>query len=162
MLIVVLCMFLLACNNNGKIDKHAKVDSTIDLKPPLPPGYREHQEQAFCDSLKARTYATLSKGTIELVTNDFPNNNVDKEELFKRILMRRFKLELLPIYDSVRYPKCIMPVMDSALASRYGPNGKESIIKWMNHYVDSVFFINKTPKTSFLFPFHITILKIVN
>lgn len=141
-LLLLLAMFLVSCNgdahkqtNNGKIN---------DSKPPLPPGYRERQEQAYCDSLKARTYAMLQQGTIELVTKDFPFHDVNKEELFKKILRTRFRLKLLPIYDSVYYPKCIMPIMDSAIASEYGPKGKDSIIKWVNHYIDSLFLVRKT------------------
>jgi hypothetical protein len=129
------------CNSDAH--KQTNDEEINDSKPPLPPGFREQQEQAYCDSLKARTYATLHQGTVELVTKDFPFYDVDKEELFKEILKKRFKLKLLPIYDSVRYPKCIVPIMDSAIVSKYGPKGKDSIIKWVNYCVDSLFFIRK-------------------
>jgi hypothetical protein len=143
-LLMLLSIFLVSCN--GDAHKQTNDEKINDFKPPLPPGYREQQEQAYCDSLKARTYATLQQGTVELVTKDFSFHDVDKEELFKEILKKRFKLKLLPIYDSVHYPKCIMPIMDSAIVSKYGPKGKDSIIKWINHYVDSFFSSGKTIK----------------
>lgn len=137
-LIAFLCVLFLSCNSN-KNSNEKKEDTITDTKPPLPPGYREHKEQEYCDSLKARTYATLQKGIIKLVTNDYPGYGANKRILFEKVLKKKFNLTLMPVFDSIYFSRCIMPIMDSAIKSKYGVNGKDSIIRLVNHYVDNVF-----------------------
>jgi len=107
------------------------------------PKYIGPTEEEYCQKLKSNTYGKLRDGTVELVTNDFPREgDIDQQILFEEILKEKFGLKLLPVFDSVYYPSCVMPVMDSVIAARYGPNGKDSIIKVVNHIVDSTFTVN--------------------
>ena len=138
-MMILASIVILSCCNNDQSKKTDRDDHIIEKEPHLPPGYHECKMQEFCDSLQARTRTTLQQGTIELVTDNYPRSGIDKRQLFRKVLLKRFKLKLLPIFDSVYYPRCIMPIMDSAISSKYGPNGKDSIITWVNHFVDSVF-----------------------
>ena len=75
-----------------------------------------------------------------MVTDNFPRHgSIDKRILFEEILLQKFGMKLLPILDPKFYPYCVAPIMDSAIVSKYGPNGKDSIIKLVNHLADSSF-----------------------
>lgn len=136
---LILICFILSCQNQNK----AKYKY---IKPPPPPAIPSAEE--YCDSLRARTYNTLQNGTIELVIDD-TIRSVEKTILFKKILKKKFNLQLLPIFDSIFYPRCIMPIMDSAITSKYGINGKDSIVNLVNHLTDSIFAIKEGEEINF-------------
>ncbi len=96
----------------------------------------------YCDTLKRYAYERLNEGIIELVTN-YPtpsiNNDIKKVELFNKELEKRYGMQVLEVYDSFFYNHFIMPIMDSVILSKYGPNGKEKIIEELTNFVDSVY-----------------------
>lgn len=129
-LVVIPCIVIATGCGQGKRKKWER------LKPPPP----TTSAQEFCDSLKARAYQDLRNKRILLVTDEFPHRgSIDRRILFENLLKRKFNIELLPVFDSVFYPRCIMPIMDSAIASKYGRNGKDSIIKLLNEEVNQTF-----------------------
>ena len=135
-LISIILLIIQCCNNPEQ--------NVSDKRPPQPPPVPSADE--YCDSLRARTYADLNESNkIELITNDF-SNNTDKMILFEDILLKKFNMQLLPIHDSVFYPRCIMPIMDSVIQSKYGVKGKDSIIKLVTRLTDSLYNIDSLYK----------------
>lgn len=137
-IVVLILSSVICCKEETTPKSKSVIAIRKDSAPPLPPGYVKNLKDSFCDSLRSRSYQILSQGKVELVTTEYPAN-VDKKNLFKKVIMEKYGLNLLPVYDSAFYGECIIPIMDSVITSKHGYGAKRRIIEWANHYVDSVF-----------------------
>lgn len=92
--------------------------------PPLPPpplfnGY-------LCDTFKSRSRQKIYNNNIELLFDDTFRLS-GKRYILDSILENRFHFSHTPIFND-DYTNCVQPIMDSAIAAKYGPNAKDSII----------------------------------
>lgn len=128
-LLLISISIFISCSQNKEDIKYQTAPPEVIKSP------KEH-----CDTLMLITYRRLQNSGIHLVTNNFPQKgNINRRIYFENILEEKFNLKLLPIFDTLFYPKCVIPIMDSAIASKYGPNGKDSIIKVVNYLADSTY-----------------------
>ncbi|MFZ4796398.1 MAG: hypothetical protein ACOYMA_02825 [Bacteroidia bacterium] len=134
--LITLIVFLICACNNQEVRYTEKPPKVIF----------DTDSNGYCDTLRRHTYERLNNGIIELVTN-YPtpsiNNDIEKVRLFDRELKKRYGMEILEVYDSFFYNHCIIPIMDSVIISKYGPNGKAKIIEEITNYVESVYSVKK-------------------
>lgn len=101
----------LSCNTNKSNEQNTP--------PPPPPDNR-------CSTLKANTYYSLQSGELELVFSDTFQDAI-KGYYLDSIIEKKYKLNHVRIFNS-DFANCVQPIMDSAIAAKYGANAKDSII----------------------------------
>lgn len=113
------------CNTESEDQKQ----EFVCRKPPLPP--LPLDEQRKCDSLKFIAYIEMDRGAMTIACNDTITDN-ERYKRFVSILTNVFGFNYFRLYDvgfnTVAYRQCIQPIMDSAIAAKYGKNAKDSFI----------------------------------
>lgn len=141
--ICLLILFLGCITSNDNQEKESQASEHGKPLPPLMPP-EEHRK---CDSLKSLAYINLSKGEITIAFNDTIRNNTVLYGQFVTILNARFGFNYFRLYDvgfeTVAYKQCVLPIMDSAIAAKYGKNAKDSFINLVYRMADTAYKMNK-------------------
>ncbi len=111
---------------------------TDSIKPPPPPAPPAISFNEQCDKLKKSTYNTLMVDGADIIFND-TIHHASKAFILDEVLHYNFNLNHSNIIDSVFFPDCVMPIMDSVIEKRYGINGKDSIIDLAYKITDSIY-----------------------
>lgn len=127
---VFISFFLLAslgCTNSENSKKNITQITETSPPPPLPA-----HEQKICDSLKTSAYNEIRKGEITIIFNDTITDDILHKQ-FVSILKNQLGFNYFRLYDinnieTLPYKYCVQPIMDSAIAAKYGANAKDSII----------------------------------
>jgi hypothetical protein len=82
--------------------------------------------------LKAVAYTELNNGEITIVFNDTFTDRA-KYQRFVSILNNKFgfsffRMDNMGSFQTLPYKYCVQPIMDSAIAAKYGANAKDSVI----------------------------------
>lgn len=124
-LTVVFFVLLLGC-----------VSDKSEVPPPPPLPFNGH----WCDTFKSRVRQKLyTDGIINVVFDDtFKGDNWSKKTYYlDSILEYYFQMPHTPIFND-DYTNCVQPIMDSAIAAKYGVNAKDSIINEAYRLTDIV------------------------
>lgn len=101
------------------------VDNQTSGKNELPPPPQLFDGH-LCDTLKERSRYKIKEGRFELVFDDTFTYAV-KAYYLDSILEFKYHLYHTPVFDS-NFKDCVQPIMDSAIAAKYGLSAKDSII----------------------------------
>ena len=139
-LIVIVSLFLTSGCKNQPLEKN-----TVIQKPPPPPF--SHKDQLLYDSIRNEGYSILKKRRFVLFFKDTITDN-ERSQLFISILKKEFKMDHQKVYDidyglSRSFQLYVQPIMDSAITAKYGANGKDSIIKLVIKWTDSLCYLKK-------------------
>ncbi|MBL7690807.1 MAG: hypothetical protein JNM41_04380 [Flavipsychrobacter sp.] len=133
--ILPLLIMICGCDTVSEDPKQELVYSTPP-PPPLP-----LDDQRMCDSLKSIGYAEMDKGAITIACYD-TITDIERHKQFVSILKNVFGFSYFRLngvgFNIVAYKRCIQPIMDSAIAAKYGKNAKDSFVNIAYRTADAI------------------------
>jgi len=113
------------------------IDNEQNIPPPPPQLFDGH----LCDTFKSRVREKLYVDGITYIAFDDTFSKYtwgEKRYYLDSILKYYFQMPHMPIFND-NYKNCIQPIMDSAIAAKYGVNAKDSIINEAYRLTDIVY-----------------------
>lgn len=127
---IFVCLIVHGCETN-------KTEERLDSPPPPIPFNNRHEYDSICQLFKEKAYHNLKEGKVQIVYRD-SFHYIDQYLIFESVINDRFNLQYNSKYQG-DFETCLLPIMDSALASIYGKNAKDSIVQLAYYLTDSIY-----------------------